>query len=96
MHATLLVLAADDALLRAPRTPLERAHAALVLSQAHAARAVVALRMLDTGAARDVSGVVRIALRPDDDDADDDALPDAEYLYHVAGDGAVSVFERGA
>ncbi|KAM4064874.1 elongation complex protein 6 domain-containing protein [Hirsutella rhossiliensis] len=105
VHATILTLAADDALLHGRRgaTRLEREHAALVLSQAHAARAVVGLRMLDTGAARDVSGVVRVAVRADDDDdarrggwAAADAMADVEYLYHVAGDGAVRVFERGA
>ncbi|KAF4504160.1 hypothetical protein G6O67_008347 [Ophiocordyceps sinensis] len=99
VHATILTLAADGPLLQAPpATGLEREHAALVLSQAHAARAVVALRRLDTGAARDVSGVVRVAVRGDDGygDGDADADADVEYLYHVAGDGAVRVFERGA
>lgn len=97
MHATILALAADAPLLRAPATPLEREHAALVLSQAHAARTVVALRMLDTGAARDVSGVMRVTTRGGDgDDDDDEGARDVEYLYHVAGDGGVRVFERGA
>lgn len=89
VHACVLTLAADDPLLHAQTTPLEREHAALVLSQAHAARCVMALRRLDTGAARDVSGVVRIS--PERGHA-----ADVEYLYYVAADGGVKVFERGA
>ena len=48
---------------------------------------VMALRLLDTGTARDVSGVVRVTGMQDVDAA--------EYLYYVAGDGGVRVFERG-
>ncbi|KAL6880979.1 hypothetical protein J3F83DRAFT_720528 [Trichoderma novae-zelandiae] len=89
VHATLLAFSADDALLRAQTTSLERSHAALVLAQTHAADLVLSLRMLDTGVAKDVSGVVRIAVRKDDEGG-------AEYLYHVGADGNVKVFERGA
>ncbi|POR37632.1 Uncharacterized protein TPAR_02169, partial [Tolypocladium paradoxum] len=104
VHATILTLSADDPLLHPQATPLEREHAALALSQAHAARTVVALRMLDTGAARDVSGVMRITARGGEDDDEDGAGiaqgsgngEDVEYLYYVAGDGGVKVFERGA
>ncbi|KAH6607393.1 hypothetical protein Trco_003706 [Trichoderma cornu-damae] len=89
VHATVLTLSADDALLRAQTTSLERSHAALVLAQAHAADVVFSLRMLDTGVARDVSGVVRITERRG-------WAESAEYLYHVGADGNVKVFERGA
>lgn len=74
----------------AQATSLEREHACLVLSTAHAADAVLALRMLDTGVARDVSGVVRLT-----GPAIDGGEP-AEFLYHVAADGGVKVFERGS
>lgn len=67
---------------------MERSHAALVLAQTHAADLVLSLRMLDTGVAKDVSGVVRIAVRKEEDEG-------AEYLYHVGADGNVKVFERG-
>ncbi|UNI24376.1 hypothetical protein JDV02_010127 [Purpureocillium takamizusanense] len=113
VHATILTLAADDPLLHPQNTSLEREHAALALSHVHAAHTVMALRRLDTGAARDVSGVVRITARGGDGGGgggvDDEAgagvegqgMPateaegDAEYLYYVAGDGGVRVFERG-
>lgn len=73
-------------------TALEREHAVLVLGQAHAAEQVVSLRRLDTGAAADVSGVMRIMTRGENGDEDDGE----ELLYHVSGDGSVRVFERGA
>ncbi|PHH89185.1 hypothetical protein CDD83_6523 [Cordyceps sp. RAO-2017] len=98
-HATILTFAADDPLLQAQTTTLERRHAALVLSQTHAARTIVSLRKLDTGTARDVSGVMRITAAAHDDghdDGDDGLRDDAEYLYHVGGDLSVRVFERGA
>ncbi|KAJ6444122.1 ELL-associated factor [Purpureocillium lavendulum] len=97
VHATILTLAADDPLLHPQTTSLEREHAALVLSQLHTAQTVMALRMLDTGAAKDVSGVVRITARGDDVEEGGRAVAegDGEYLYYVAGDGSVRVFERG-
>lgn len=57
-----------------------------MLGQAHAADEVVSLRRLDTGAAGDVSGVLRI----------DGVREGRELLYYVAADGGVRVFERGA
>ncbi|KAH7304917.1 hypothetical protein B0I35DRAFT_145292 [Stachybotrys elegans] len=90
-HAVVLTLAADQPLVQAQATTLERQHAALLLGLAHQADTVLALRRLDTGSARDVSGVVRITAGGEA--AEDD---DKEYLYHVAADGNVKVFERGA
>lgn len=87
-----MTVSADDALLRAQTTTLEREHAAFSLSLAHEARWVMALRLLDTGTARDVSGVVRITGGGKGAGGEGDA----EYLYHVSGDGGVRVFERGA
>ncbi len=52
------------------------------------------LRLLDTGAARDVSGVCRISVNQDDDD-DGPKLDDKELLYFVGADSSVRVFERG-
>ncbi|PHH64063.1 hypothetical protein CDD81_5056 [Ophiocordyceps australis] len=109
-HAALIVLSADHPLIHSRATSLERHHAALALSLAHAAHTVVALRPLDTGAAADVSGVLRLSTRLDHLDYAYDgqlqhhglhkslqqALPNAEFLYHVAGDATVRVFERGA
>ncbi|PFH57262.1 hypothetical protein XA68_15305 [Ophiocordyceps unilateralis] len=99
VDTTVLTLAADDPLIHTQTTRLEREHASLVLSHAHAARTVVALRRLDSGPAPDVSGVIRISSRrrhPFDGQDDVPLPPDAEYLYHVAADWSVTVFERGA
>jgi elongator complex protein 6 len=79
-------------LVHAQTTTLEREHAALALSLAHEADAVLSLRMLDTGTARDVSGVVRITVRSEEEEQRE---REKEFLYFVAGDGAVKVFERG-
>ncbi|KAM0356034.1 hypothetical protein ACHAPU_000427 [Fusarium lateritium] len=90
VHSTVLTLSADTPLVAAQATALEREHASLVLSIAHAADAVLALRMLDTGTARDVSGVLRIT-----GPAIEGMGGATEYLYHVVADGGVKVFERG-
>jgi elongator complex protein 6 len=50
--------------------------------------------MLDTGVARDVSGVVRWA-RKDGGTLDGSAWEEREMLYWVGADGGVKVFERG-
>lgn len=73
-------------------TKLEREHAALVLSALHEAEIVLSLRLLDTGTAKDVSGVVRITRGGGEEQR---AVEEREYLYHVLGDGGVRVFERG-
>ncbi|KAG5664521.1 hypothetical protein KAF25_008255 [Fusarium avenaceum] len=90
VHSTVLTLSADTPLVAAQATALEREHASLVLSTAHAADAVLALRMLDTGTARDVSGVLRIT-----GPVVEGMGGATEYLYHVVADGGVKVFERG-
>lgn len=83
-YSAVVTLAVDGPLIQGQTTTLERQHAALVLGQTHVADEVVSLRKLDTGAAGDVSGVLRVAGRES-----------LELLYHVAGDGNVKVFERG-
>lgn len=92
VHATIITLAADEPLLSAQTTALEKEHAAFVLSLAHEAEAILSLRLLDTGTAKDVSGVVRIT---PGGGALERAIEEHEYLYHVGGDGGVKVFERG-
>ena len=64
------------------------------------------VRVLDTGVARDVSGVVRVTeqragwmglgLDGDDGRGDGEGGKGKEFLYQVKGDGGVRVFERGA
>lgn len=91
-HAFVLAVASDEPLVTAQTTTLEKEHSAFVLSLAHQAHIVVSLRLLDTGTAKDVSGVIRITGGGDDSST---PVEEAEYLYHVGGDGGVRVFERG-
>ncbi|KAL8381089.1 hypothetical protein RB595_005394 [Gaeumannomyces hyphopodioides] len=91
-HAAVVTLSADGPLVAAQRTALERAHASLALSLAHEADLLLCLRLLDTGAANDVGGVVRVTRGGGGGGA---PVEEHEYLYHVGGDGGVRVFERG-
>ena len=85
--------------MRSPSTPLEINHTAFITDMAHQARFVMSLRLLSTGAAKDVSGVLRITRGPgleDEDEAGAAEIKEMEVLYFVGGDGSVKVFERGA
>ncbi|KLJ10991.1 hypothetical protein EMPG_13716 [Blastomyces silverae] len=110
VHSTVVTLAADSPLIHAGAaesmaqqpTPLEKEHASLVVGMAHQARMVMQLRGLDTGVARDVSGVLRISRGggwvPETEKGDGHShagLEEKEVLYFVQGDGAVRVFGRG-
>lgn len=92
VHALILTLSADEPLVSSQTTTLEKEHAALVLSAAHEAKMVMSLRLLDTGTAKDVSGVIRITRGGAESER---SIEEREYLYHVVGDGGVRVFERG-
>nr|POE90086.1 hypothetical protein CFP56_20553 [Quercus suber] len=79
-------------------TPLEIETAAFVVAQAHAARMVMSVRELDTGAAKDVSGVLRVTRGggggADEEEEDDGAVgaglvKEMEALYLVQRDGNV-------
>ncbi|KFY10079.1 hypothetical protein V492_05200 [Pseudogymnoascus sp. VKM F-4246] len=95
-HSTILTLAADTPLAGGHDTPLETNHAALLLSLAHQADLVMSVRLLDTGTARDVSGVCRITTGDAEGKGPNEQKTEArELLYFVGGDSAVRVFERG-
>ena len=55
----------------------------------------MSVRELETGVARDVSGVLQVARGPAAGE-EEEAPDEKEVLYHVARDGGVKVFERGA
>lgn len=106
-HAVVVTCNADSPLLQGPTppftgTPLERNHEHFVTSMAHRSGWVLQLRGLDTGSAKDVSGVVRVS-RGGDTLADEDEglekregeLMDAEWLYQLKADGSVRVWGRG-
>ena len=63
-------------------------------SLAHQARYVLSLKLLDTGTAKDVSGVVSVR-KGGGENGNTDEAREGEWLYFVGGDGGVKVFERG-
>jgi elongator complex protein 6 len=98
---------ADNPLLSlsTPPQPLESAHHNLLVKLAHMSRRTLGVRILDTGVARDVSGVIRVTEQrmgwmdmglQDADQRDDESGMGREFLYQVKGDGSVRLFERGA
>ena len=105
-QSTILTLSADLPLVSASSstqgtpTPLERETAAFLVQQAHAATFVIGVRELETGAARDVSGVLRVTRGGDagdgDGDKDSEEVKGMEALFLVGRDGGVKVFERGS
>ncbi|KAK4211819.1 hypothetical protein QBC37DRAFT_426149 [Rhypophila decipiens] len=92
---TILTFSADQPLIDEQTTTLEKEHANFVLSLLHEASLVLSLRLLDTGVAKDVSGVLRITAGGGGGGGTSAAVEENEYLYHVRGDGSVRVFERG-
>ncbi|KAL9587228.1 MAG: hypothetical protein Q9212_000387 [Teloschistes hypoglaucus] len=99
VHASIVSMSANYPLLQSRHTSLEINHTALLMSLAHQARTIWAVKELDTGSARDVSGVLRISRGPaaeDDDQAEGDRQDEKESLFFVAADGGVRVFERGS
>ncbi|KAK5679354.1 hypothetical protein LTS10_008169 [Elasticomyces elasticus] len=95
---TPLLAAAKSDMDRIP-TPLETECAAFVVQQAHMSRLVMSVHELDTGAAKDISGVLRVTrggAAYDEDDEDNDEVKEMEALYLVQKDGNAKVFERGS
>ncbi|PLB39246.1 uncharacterized protein BDW47DRAFT_14034 [Aspergillus candidus] len=105
VHATVLALSADSPLIHnaaesahQPSTPLEMESAAFAIGSAHRAQMVLQLRTLETGAARDVSGVLRVSKGGAWGQVDagaEDKWEEREVLYFVQRDGGVCVFGRG-
>jgi elongator complex protein 6 len=88
---------ADSALVSRSRTRLEMEESSFVTTLAHQASSVTSLRMLDTGLAKDVSGVLRVTMAFDTSSPDRQNGQDwneKEVLYFVK-DGSVEVFNRG-
>lgn len=102
----LVHLPADDALLSlsTPSQPLEIDGHNFLVKTAHMSSRILSCRVLDTGFAKDVSGVLRVTENntglelqlPKDTDAHAEERPGSELLYLVKGDGSVKMFERGA
>ncbi|KAL5358143.1 hypothetical protein BJX96DRAFT_146014 [Aspergillus floccosus] len=104
-YATVLTLSADLPLIHnastsasQPPTPLETEHAAFAVGSAHRAQMVMQLRNLETGAARDVSGVLRVSKGGawgQHHGGEEGHWEEKEVLYFVQRDGGVRVFGRG-
>ncbi|KAJ5306288.1 hypothetical protein PENANT_c017G01915 [Penicillium antarcticum] len=101
-HATVLTLATDAPLIHnasvsagQPATPIETEHATFAIGLAHRARSVMQLRTLETGAAKDVSGVLRISRGGGWSAGEEESWEEKEVLYFIQRDGGVSVFGRG-
>jgi elongator complex protein 6 len=91
-----MTVSADLPLVAVHQTPLEIDHVAFLVGMAHQADFTMNLRLLDSGTARDVSGVLRITVGDQATDlASSKNLEGKELLYFVGGDGGVKVFERG-
>jgi elongator complex protein 6 len=97
---------ADDALisLSTPPQPLEVNGHNLLVKTAHISSRILSCRVLDTGFARDVSGVLRVTENSTGLNLDfrnysgtnAEETRGGELLYLVKGDGSVKMFERGA
>lgn len=95
VYSTVIATAADLPLSQSPTTPLEISHTAFVMSLAHQARSIMSVRGLDTGVAKDISGVLRVS-KGGGESAGEGDVEESECLYYVGSDGGVKVFERGA
>ncbi|KAF2273692.1 uncharacterized protein EI97DRAFT_495863 [Westerdykella ornata] len=96
---------ADDALisLSEPSQPIEVEGNNFLVKMAHMSTRILSCRVLDTGYAKDVSGVLRITENASartldllNTERDGDERRGRELLYLVKGDGSVKMFERGA
>ncbi|CAD6569754.1 MAG: hypothetical protein ASARMPREDX12_002908 [Alectoria sarmentosa] len=93
VYSTLITTAADFPLSQLPTTPLEISHTAFLMSLAHQARSIMSLMGLNTGVARDVSGLLRIS-KGAGESADEGDVERTECLYYIGPDGGVKVSER--
>ena len=104
-YYTTITVAADSPFVHSPSTPLEVNHAAFVASLAHQARLVISVRRLDTGLARDISGVLRITkglalfghgprLDKQQNFTDAEEVKENEMVFLQGADGGVKVWGR--
>jgi elongator complex protein 6 len=99
VHAAVIMLRADlfDSEVEPQNpTPMQVQQQQLVLSLAHQANTVFSVRKLDSGLAKDVTGVLRITTANKDVVDDDKSVPAKEFLYHVHDNRGAVVWERGS
>ena len=91
-----LVTAADQSAVM-KSTPMEVDTATFLTQQAHSANLVMSVHELSSGAAKDVSGTLRITRGGEAEygGANEVDIPSKEMLYLIQRDGTVKVFGRG-
>ena len=99
-QAVMVTCSADSPLLHNRHdsaTALEREHASFAATVSHQCDWVLQLRGLNTGTARDITGVLRASKggAHEEVDAGSKGLEDAEWLYQLKGDGSVRMWSRG-
>ena len=99
-QSLVLTCSADSPLLHnrdEAATPIEREHSAFITTEAHLAWFVLQLRGLDSGTAKDVTGVLRVSQGGNYDAAGhtSSGLREGEWLYRCKGDGNVTMWTRG-
>ncbi|KAF3188694.1 hypothetical protein TWF106_007192 [Orbilia oligospora] len=94
---TTILLPSDSVLLQtsASSTPLELSHANLVISLGHTADAILSLRLLDTGVAKDISGVLKVTRGAGNLGETGGIVEEKEMLYYES-DAGVRIFARGS
>lgn len=96
MGHLVLSISADGPLLHVPTTSLEQNHQLITTMVAHQSNTIVQLRGLDTGTARDISGILRVSSGGQHDETTShEDIFDREYLYYVKRDATVRVWSRG-
>ncbi|KAI5806871.1 hypothetical protein EDC01DRAFT_742591, partial [Geopyxis carbonaria] len=93
--STVLVVNADSSLITRNSTRLEMEHSAFVLTLAHQASTTVSLRMLDTGVAKDVSGIIRVTKNKGCQEMSPGIDFDDEEFLYVVKDSSINMFNRG-
>ncbi|MCJ1473450.1 hypothetical protein MMC13_002101 [Lambiella insularis] len=103
-YTTVVTASADAALMQYSGTRLETQHTALVASLAHEANLVIGVRGLESGVAKDVSGIIRISrggmvgwwqAQGEKGTTTGEEVEGKEMLFFRNGDGAIKAWERG-
>ncbi|KAF3080100.1 hypothetical protein TWF569_004207 [Orbilia oligospora] len=94
---TTILLPSDSVLLQTSpsSTPLELSHANLVISLGHTADAILSLRLLDTGVAKDISGVLKVTRGAGNLGGTGGIVEEKEMLFYES-DAGVRIFARGS
>ncbi|KAK6341897.1 hypothetical protein TWF730_001383 [Orbilia blumenaviensis] len=95
---TTILLPSDSVLIHTSptSTPLELSHANLVISLGHTADAILSLRLLDTGVAKDISGVLRVTRGAGNLAGTTAGVVEEKEMLYYESDAGVRIFARGS